>query len=389
MRASTFIAAALPLGISALPAPAIVEDRGLIGSLICIPYQIVVNNILADTFGIQFCAQYTKIPTVTVTNIVTSAAQAVTITSPVTINGGGAITVTSMATTTLQPGVPGAVTSVVTVSVTVPTATTGATCLNSAYSAPTITSTVVSTSLIAAKTVTSAPTTTVNPGAKVTVVSTMTITPAAAAAGGKTVTSTVTSTVGSVATSIAANGLVYKKFDHKFDGYSQNSGFGADFFHGKTPEFTGVWNSLNFATPYWPSMEVDPTLQLDQANPFDTTQAALLFAGFFLAPQTGTYTFSVPADFNDNFAHLWTGSAAMNWADSATAFKAVRTSNTSKGGSTTVKLNAGDAMPFAYLWANGFGAARSALNIVFPDGSSPADSSQLFAQPCSDSVFAL
>ncbi|KXJ85769.1 hypothetical protein Micbo1qcDRAFT_221595 [Microdochium bolleyi] len=539
MRASTFIAAALPLGISAMPAPAIIEDRGLISDLVCIPYNIVVNQILADFTGIKFCAQYIKVPSLTITSIVTSSAQAVTITAPITINGGGAVTVTNLATTTLQAGVAAPITSLVTVSVTVPTATTGVTCLNSAYSAPTIvkrdaeiteapdarkgkhstkskshkhkssktkhhhhtgvlrefepvqtaaapwkreeqpklvarllnlfgglfgapaptpapapapaptpapapgpgplgvptpvtngpiagavstigalngvtvprpayipayyadgiistlcncagiptqTATVVSTSVIAAKTVTLAPTTTVNPGSKVTIVNTITITPAAAA--GKTVTSTVTSTVGSVATSIAANGLVYQKFPSTFDGYSQNAGFGADTFHGKTPDFSGVWSTLNFATPYWPSMDVDFTLQLDKAAPFDVDMAALLFSGFFLAPQTGSYTFSVPAEYNDNFSEFWTGDAALSWADSGSAFKAIRTSNNSKGGSTTVKLNAGDAMPFAYLWANGGGAGRSAFNIVFPDGSSPSDFSKLFVQACSDNVFA-
>jgi len=523
MRATTFIAAALPIGISALPAPAQVEDRGLLSDAICLPYNIVVNNLLKDPLLVPFCANYVNVATSTVTSVVKAAAgAAVTVTSGVTVNGGGAVTITNLATVTAAAAAAQDVTSVVTVSVTVPTATSAATCLMSAYAAPTkvkrgLNFIVLSTTAPAAngryarpsavsqgkpkspvrgegealhaavlpwkrdqlgarflnllggllggpapspapapapapvagpigglaplsgpsavvpkpsplssivrpscipanladsaiqiicncanipaqvKTVTStaagaaAPTitvlttTTINARTSVSITKTVTVTSAAAAA--KTVTTTTTSTVGSTATSVVPNGLVYKKFTSPFDGYQTASGWTANRFKGNKADFTGVWNSLNFMTPYWPSMSVDPTLQLDQAAPFDASQAALLFQGFFIAPQTGTYTFTVPAENNDNFAQLWTGASALTWADNASAFKAVRTATTSSIGQTTVSLNAGDAMPFSYLWANGGGAGRSAFNIVLPDGSSPTDFSSLFVQPCNSNVF--
>lgn len=509
MRASTFIAAALPIGISALPAQ--VEDRGLLNDAICLPYNIVVNTLLRDPLLVPFCANYINVATSTVTSVVKAAAgAAVIVTSGVTVNGGGAVTITNMATVTAAAGVVKDVTSVVTVAVTVPTATSAATCLMSAYAAPTkvkrgLNSIVLSTTApgaangryarpsaasqgkpkspvrgegealhtavlpwkrgeqlgarffnllgglfggsspapgpasapapvvnkpsplgnvprpacipanladsaiqiicncanipaqvktvtstaagAAAPTVTVMSTTTINARSSVTITNTLTVTPAAAAA--KTVTSTTTSTVGFTATSAVPNGLVYKKFTSPFDGYKSASGWTADRFKGNgiKPDFTGVWNSLNFMTPYWPSMSVDPTLQLDQSAPFDASQAALLFQGFFIAPQTGSYTFTVPAENNDNFAQLWTGASALSWLDSASAFKAVRTATTSSIGQAVVSLNAGDAMPFSYLWANGGGAGRSAFNIVFPDGSSPSDFSSLFVQPCNGNVF--
>lgn len=236
-----------------------------------------------------------------------------------------------------------------------------------------------------ATTVTVVPTITIKSATSVSVTSTVTVT--AAAGNAKTVTSTTTTTIGAVATNFASNGLVYKKFPSSFSGYSSNAGFSSSAFKGLTPDFSGVWSNLNFATPYWPSMSTPDTITLDQSAPFDVSQAALLFQGFFIAPQTGPYTFSVPAASNDNFAEFWTGNAALAWADSAAAFKAIRTADASSDGSTTVTMNAGDAMPITYLWANGGGAGQSAFNIVFPDGSSPTDFSKLFLQPCSSNTF--
>lgn len=480
MRASTFLAAVLPVGISALPAPpaAALEERQLINNILCTPYSLIVNNLLVDPALIPFCGRYVKVPTTTVTR---AAVAPLTITSAVTVTGPGAVTVISTNTITV-PAVPATVTSTITSTLTTFSGTTQATCLTSAYAAPVranakraeelerrqllggilgnivgpaptqtpapSTNVVLSaapgpiagvsigisgpspvaisgvsgssnvprptyiplsipdvtvsiicgcaapTSTItaggaAANTVTALATTTVNPRAgTVTSVRTVTYTPPAG--NPLTVTSTVTTTVAALATAIVSNGngLPYKKFASNFNAYLKDSGFNANYFKGRSVDWTGTTKTLNYATPFWPSMDVDETLQLDQASAWDASQAALLFQGFFLAPQTGTYTFTVPSSGNDNFAELWVGSPALSWNDQNAAFKAIRgAESSSPDGVFSVTMNKGDATPFSYLWANGGGAGRSAFSILLPDGSQPTDISNLFVQPCNNQVF--
>lgn len=205
-----------------------------------------------------------------------------------------------------------------------------------------------------------------------------------------TVTSTLTSTVAALATNIvpSGNGLPYKEYDSPFNAYLKDSGFSANYYKSKTPNWSGVWNSLNYATPYWPSMDVAFTLQLDRPQPWDASQAALLFQGFFVAPQSGTFTFTVPSAGNDNFAELWMGPLAYAWTDQTANFKSIRgATTTSTDGVFSITMNAGDAQPLTYLWANGGGAGRSSFSILLPDGTQPTDISRLFVPPCNGNVF--
>jgi len=205
-----------------------------------------------------------------------------------------------------------------------------------------------------------------------------------------TVTSTVTSTFAALATNVVpnGNGLPYKQYTSPFNAYLQDSGFSANYFHAKTPNWSGIWNSLNYATPYWPSMDVAFTLQLDQPQPWDASKVALVFQGFFVAPLSGTFTFTVPSAGNDNFAELWMGPAAYAWTDQTANFKSTRgATTTSTDGVFSITMNAGDAQPFTYLWANGGDAGRSAFSILLPDGTQPTDISRLFVQACNSNVF--
>ncbi|KAJ1333129.1 GLEYA domain-containing protein [Microdochium nivale] len=516
MRAFTLLAAVLPVGISALPAPAALNERQLINNILCLPYNIIINSLLVDPALIPFCGQYGPVPTTTITR---APGATVTVTSLATVTGPGAVTVINTSTITAPAAPPPSITSTITSTLTTYSGTTQATCLASAYvnpvkgkravdasvgqhgedgltrrllggllspllggSAPASTSSsmrvpisvttsavasavsslvapiatptaaipaiasvassavsvvasvvasiiapVVSTvpggvvvsvprpsylpvslpdvsvSLICscaaptakvtvgvpgAPTVTATSTTTINPAATVSTAKVITYTPPSGNA--LTVTTTITSTVAAMATSIAPNGkgLPYRKYTSDFNAYLQDSGFSANYFKGKTPDFTGTYNALNFATPFWPSMDVDFTLQLDQPAPWDASQVATLFQGFFVAPQSGTYTFTVPASNNDNFAELWVGPSAFAWTDQTAAFKVIRgASGSTPDGVLSVTMNAGDAQPFSYLWANGGGAARSAFSILLPDGTQPTDISNLFVQACNAGVF--
>ncbi|OMP88075.1 hypothetical protein BK809_0002832 [Diplodia seriata] len=109
--------------------------------------------------------------------------------------------------------------------------------------------------------------------------------------------------------------------------------------------------------------------------------------GFFVAQATGTYTISTSADYIDNYGYLWTGDAAYTWTDGTTAYAATRTGGGYFGGSTSITMNAGDAVPMTWLWANGGGVGRSHFVITTPSGSSVTDTTGYFAPACDSSIF--
>lgn len=165
-----------------------------------------------------------------------------------------------------------------------------------------------------------------------------------------------------------------------------DSGFTSSYFKGLTPDFSGTLQDIDFSSPDWPSS--DTTLSLPGQAPFDASQAAILAQGFFVAAETGTYVLSSSSDDIDNWGYLWTGDVAyLEWDDSNTDFQASRTGAGYYGGSTPLVMNAGDAIPLTWLWANGGGAAQSYFAITSPDGSTVTDTTGFFVQECSSEVF--
>lgn len=201
-----------------------------------------------------------------------------------------------------------------------------------------------------------------------------------------TSTTTSTETAYATATTIASNGSAYREYTCPFDANSADNGFTSSYFKTLPPNFSGTQQSLDFASPDWPSSET--TITLSDGQSFDGSQAALLLQGFFIAAETGTYTFSSSGNYIDNWGYLWTGDAAYSgWDDDNTDFQASRTTAGYYGGSTTVAVNAGDAIPLTWLWANGGGAGQSYFVITSPDGSTVTDTTGFFVQACSSEVF--
>lgn len=111
--------------------------------------------------------------------------------------------------------------------------------------------------------------------------------------------------------------------------------------------------------------------------------------GFYIAKQTGTHTFISSQDTVDNWAYLWVGDAAYSaWSDSNTAFQSSRTGAPYVTGSYQIQMNAGDAVPVTYLWANGGGVGQSLLQIQMPNGAVVTQHDGYFVQACSAGVFA-
>ena len=238
----------------------------------------------------------------------------------------------------------------------------------------------------------------------------------AEAAVTKTSKSTVTKmeTVRESATSIASNGLSYKRYNHKFNANEKDSGFSVSFFKRRTADGAGTLNSLSWSTPKWPSspspefllklppafMKMNGTKTEGERSPmgFDAMHAAVVAQGFFVARKgAGTYTFEVPAKLSDNWAYLWLGdNAYCDWTGENTALKVTRlASGLSPDGRHSIKLADGEAIPLTYIWANGGGVARSALRVRLPGGGEAdvvgeggGDIGPYFVQACDADVFA-
>ncbi|KAI3321025.1 GLEYA domain-containing protein [Xylariaceae sp. AK1471] len=422
MRSSTSLALLLPVAVSAVPTSK--SGNGLINELFCDVNVIVIAALQKDAQATSYCSSYLSYPTSTETVTVTKTPTSVYTTVPVTVTGD-AVTETTTITSTTATDITTIETATVTVTqkTTQITATTTLTCLNSAYTAsapvatigkryggdqqlpkptyipsswssPAISSACVCLS-IPTPCVTTTVTKTLVPGT-ITVTSTNTLTPTAIVTDtatytetsthteSTTTTTTTTLTAFAEATTIASSGLMYRKYTHPYDANLVASGFTSSAFKSLTPDWRGVIHALTFDD--YTTGGVYLTIEGHAA--FDATQAAILAQGFFLAKETGTYTLTSSKDTIDNWGYLWTGDVAYSaWDDSNTAYQSSRTGAPYVTGTTTLTLNAGDAIPLTWLFANGGGPAQSVFTIITPSGASTSDTTSYFVQACSASIF--
>lgn len=188
-------------------------------------------------------------------------------------------------------------------------------------------------------------------------------------------------------TEIASNGISYRKYTSSFNANVASSGFTSSFFKNKNPEFRGVLQSLTFSTPSWPTGSTFLTLA-DRTISFESSQSALLFNGFFIAKETGTYTFTSLGNAIDNWGYLWLGDVSYSdWNDDNAAFKASRTGAGNFGGSSSMTMSKGDVIPLMWLWENGGSVAQSYLSITTPGGVTTTDPTGYFVQACTADVF--
>ena len=158
------------------------------------------------------------------------------------------------------------------------------------------------------------------------------------------------------------NDIYYRRFNCPFNANIYDDGFTTNYFKGKTPLSSGYMQSLEFSTC--------TSMTLPGSGTFDHSQAALVVNAYFYAKETGTYTFSVP-DTIDNWGYLWLGDAAYSRNHGDWSIRGTRTGQNSalwRGGSFSIALKKGDAIPFTYLWANGGGCAGNSLNVRTPGG---------------------
>ena len=115
-----------------------------------------------------------------------------------------------------------------------------------------------------------------------------------------------------------------------------------------------------------------------QDSQTELTTIAVVFQGYFLAPQSGNYVFEANCD---DFGYIWIQSAAFtDWADE----------NYILGGATSVSLpvffQEGDSIPITILYANFGGDASSRFTVILPDEMSVDGSTDYFYQPHSNDL---
>ncbi|KAM5342235.1 hypothetical protein ACJ41O_015266 [Fusarium nematophilum] len=175
-------------------------------------------------------------------------------------------------------------------------------------------------------------------------------------------TTTVTAYV--VETTLASNGLRYRRYESEFDADVYDDGFTPSYFTDQDVLSSGHVTSLRFSN--WGA---GSTLTFPGSGTFEADQSALVFNGFFFAGESGTFTFYISGETIDNWGYFWVGDAAYSWDADSYAMEATRTGQDPGlwvGDSYEVDFLKGDAIPITYLWANGGGSARNNILVQTP-----------------------
>ncbi|KXJ87886.1 GLEYA domain-domain-containing protein [Microdochium bolleyi] len=429
MRASSnIVPLLLPLAAYAAPAPA--PQGGILNPLICL-----LNNLLVglrnDPLATPYCSSVLGIQPRTV-----SAAVGITVAPTITstVNVGGATATLTIGRTVTAGTVTSTTTATTTVTSTVRSTTSVSTitCLDAAYTAPVgrraiendapelekrqsagvsviVTPTIIAPSaqpaqvsqacsclglttntitvtptIVAGATVTSLAT--VNLGAGTTITLTLDTTTTSTVVSTSTTTATTTTTQNVVGTNIANPlGLQFKRYTHDFSAFDNSADFNVAYFKAQTPVATGFSPSPRISSPGWPFG--GSTMSIGGQD-FDGDDAAIIYQGFYVARATGDHTFSSSGDTIDNWGYFWSGNTAYStYSDLNFNFRSVRVDGAPyTGGTQTVQMNQGDAIPVAWLWANGGGAGQSDFTVSV-GGSGGTGGGGNFVPACSPGTF--
>ncbi|KAK3172256.1 hypothetical protein OEA41_005576 [Lepraria neglecta] len=99
---------------------------------------------------------------------------------------------------------------------------------------------------------------------------------------------------------------------------------------------------------------------------------AVVYQGYFIVPETGTYIFSTSSD---DYGYVWAGDVAYKkWSD-------VNFVASSSNMSIPQQFNQGNFIPTTILYANSAALASSNFSLTFPNGTIVNDFTDLFLQP--------
>ncbi|KAH0419318.1 glycoside hydrolase, partial [Aureobasidium melanogenum] len=146
--------------------------------------------------------------------------------------------------------------------------------------------------------------------------------------------------------------------------HSVNYGLDAENYKTVTPNYTGVTNSIGgFA---WNTYHQSSTIY-GSSRPFDHEKMILNHRGYFFAPTSGDYTFSIPTV--DDAAFFWLGDVAYSGFNE---FNYLLLDNQANGTqSATVTLTAGKYYPIRLIYGN-VGGGPGSLYFQITQGSKVA-----------------
>ena len=151
-------------------------------------------------------------------------------------------------------------------------------------------------------------------------------------------------------------------------------------------QFSGLTDNINFATDDYSNGILGNT------TVYNTYEVGIVFHGYFLAPDTGTYTFGLPSGNqplrNDDLVYIWLGVVAYTaWSEDNYDLMTVYTNGYV---SLDVDFVAQTTTPFTLAWDNTGGYGSLLLAITVPNGTVYNDTTGFFLQPaCSDESFSL
>ncbi|KAL5051145.1 hypothetical protein BDW71DRAFT_203168 [Aspergillus fruticulosus] len=194
------------------------------------------------------------------------------------------------------------------------------------------------------------------------------------------------------------DGLNYYQY---LNGYNYNTddtglgggGYSTSHWNGNLSYYTsGLARNINFESPSWPT---GPALcQLPgQASQTDCSQWTVVFQGFLFGRVAGNYTVHSPtasesADWQDNSGFWWGGEKAYtDYADGNVDGAATPLAIEAVTNYFEYVLEAGEFLPFTFIYSNGQGPAANRVDITGPDGVTYPDELDLFVPPCDDSAF--
>ncbi|KAH0336202.1 glycoside hydrolase, partial [Aureobasidium melanogenum] len=150
----------------------------------------------------------------------------------------------------------------------------------------------------------------------------------------------------------------------QWDYHSANYGLDAENYKTVTPNYTGVTNAIGgFA---WNTYHQSSTIY-GSSRPFDHEKMVLNHRGYFFAPTSGDYTFSIPTV--DDAAFFWLGDVAYSGFNE---FNYLLLDNQADGTqNATVTLTAGSYYPIRLIYGN-VGGGPGSLYFQITQGSKVA-----------------
>ena len=112
----------------------------------------------------------------------------------------------------------------------------------------------------------------------------------------------------------------------------------------------------------------------------------MIYQGYlFAASGGGTYTITSPVNYIDDVGLAWAGVKTLgnDWNYGNADYVAEHPG----GGSVTITLVAGEALPVTFFWANVGGPGQSAFSVITPDGVQHDDTTGFYVQDCGSGLF--